>query len=177
MTSEENKALVRRAVQVFNRHDLDAIPETFAAVRCRFMRPRIILVFLMLAASLSPLSCFVTSRAIGVEISCEEFNENPHSIRNEFQVETGDKITAKLCSNPTTGFRWKYQMIGDIAVKEEDHDFVEPEGESVVGAAGQEVWTFEAVRQGTTEVHMEYGRQWEGGEQTQWTYRFTVKVE
>lgn len=141
------------------------------------MKVRIILIFLMLAASLSLLSCIITSRAIGVEISCDEFNENPHSIRNEFQVEIGDKITVKLCSNPTTGFQWKYEIIGDIVLKEEDHDFEEPEGEGVVGAAGEEIWTFEAVKQGTTEVRMEYSRPWEGGKQAEWTYTFTVTVE
>jgi len=141
------------------------------------MKVRIILIFLMLAASLSLLSCIITSRAIGVEISCDEFNENPHSIRNEFQVEIGDKITVKLCSNPTTGFQWTYQITGGTVIKEEDHDFEEPEGEGVVGAAGEEVWTFEAVKQGTTEVRMEYSRPWEGGEQAEWTYTFTVTVE
>ena len=141
------------------------------------MKVRIILIFLMLAASLSLLSCIITSRAIGVEISCDEFNENPHSIRNEFQVEIGDKITVKLCSNPTTGFQWKYEIIGDTVLKEEDHDFEEPEGKGLVGAAGKEIWTFEAVEKGTTEVRMEYSRPWEGGEQAEWTYTFTVTVE
>jgi len=71
----------------------------------------------MLVASLSLLSCIITSRAIGVEISCDEFNENPHNIRNEFQIEIGDKITVKLCSNPTTGFQWKYEAVGDIVLQ------------------------------------------------------------
>ena len=140
------------------------------------MKVRIILIFLMLAASLSLLSCIITSRAIGVEISCDEFNENPHSIRNEFQVEIGDKITVKLCSNPTTGFQWKYEIIGDIVLKEEDHDFEEPES-NVPGAAGIEVWTFEAVEKGTTVVRMVYSQPWEGGEKAVWTYTIAVTVE
>ena len=140
------------------------------------MKVRIILIFLMLAASLSLLSCIITSRAIGVEISCDEFNENPHSIRNEFQVEIGDKITVKLCSNPTTGFQWEYEMSGENVLKEEDHDFEEPEGD-VPGAAGIEVWTFEAVEKGTTEVHMAYSQPWAGGLKEEWTYTMTVTVE
>ena len=67
------------------------------------MRPRIILIFAMLVALLSSLSC-ITSREINVEITCDQFNENHHA-RNDFQVEIGDKIRAKLCSNPATGFR------------------------------------------------------------------------
>jgi len=98
-------------------------------------------------------------------------------MRNEFEAEIGDKITAKLCSNPTTGFQWKYEIIGNIVLKEEDHDFEEAEDEGLTGAAGREVWTFEAIEKGTTEVRMEYSRPWEGGEQAEWTYTMIVTVE
>ena len=141
------------------------------------MKTKILLIATILVITLLLSSCWVTSRAIGVEISCEDFTENPRSIINEFELEIGDKITVKLCSNPTTGFQWKYEIIGDNVLKEEDHDFEEREGEGVAGAAGKEVWTFEAVKQGTTEVRMEYSRPWEGGEQAEWTYTFTVTVE
>ena len=141
------------------------------------MKLRTILVFVILATSLSLLSCIVTSRLTDVEISCDEFNENPHSIRNEFQAEIGDKITVKLCSNPTTGFQWTYQITGGTVIKEEDHDFEEPEDKGLIGTAGKEVWTFEAVEKGTAEVRMEYSRPWEGGEKTEWTYTMTVTVE
>jgi predicted secreted protein len=112
-----------------------------------------------------------------VEISCDEFTENPNSIiRNEFQVEVGDKITVKLCSNPTTGFQWDYETTTENILKEEDHDFEESEGDTV-GAASIEVWTFEAVEKGTTEVLMEYSQPWEGGLKAEWTYTMTVTVE
>ena len=141
------------------------------------MKLRIMLTLTMLAASLSLLSCIVTSRATGVEISCEDFRENPHGMRDEFEVEIGDKITVELCSNPTTGFKWEYETIGEIVLKEEDYDFEEPKGEGIVGAAGKEVWTFEAIEKGTTEVRMEYSRPWEGGEKAEWTYLMIVTVE
>ena len=138
------------------------------------MKLRIMLIFAILTASLSVSSC-ITSRDINVEISCDQFNEN-HHMRNEFQVEIGDKIRAKLCSNPTTGFQWEYEMINENVLKEEDHDFEEPKGD-VPGAAGIEVWTFEAVNKGTTEVRMVYSQPWEGGEKEEWTYTITVTVE
>ena len=78
------------------------------------MKLRIVLIFLMLAASLSLLSCIVTSRDINVDISCDEFRASNHA-RNDFQVEIGNKIRAKLCSNPTTGFKWEYEMINEAA--------------------------------------------------------------
>jgi predicted secreted protein len=139
------------------------------------MKIRIILIFAMFVVSLSLLSCIITSRSINVEISCDQFTENNHA-RNEFQVEVGDKITVKLCSNPTTGFQWDHEIGVDGVLKEEDHDFEEPKG-NFPGAAGMEVWTFEAVGKGATEVRMAYSRPWEGGEKEEWTYTMTVTVE
>jgi len=141
------------------------------------MKSKVILIFAMVVIPLCFLSCIVTSRAISVEISCDEFNENPQSIRNEFEVEIADKITVKLCANPTTGYQWQYETTGDIVLKEEDHDFEEPQDENLVGGAGKEVWTFEAVEQGTTELRMEYSRPWEGGEKEEWIYTMIVTVE
>jgi predicted secreted protein len=139
------------------------------------MKQKIIPIFMIIIVLLALPSCIVTSRAIGVEISCNEFNENPHSIRNEFQVEIGDKITVKLCSNPTTGFQWDYETTVENVLKEEDHDFEELEGD-IPGAMGREIWTFEAVKKGTTKVQMEYSQPWEGGSKAEWAYMMTVTV-
>jgi len=138
------------------------------------VRLKIILIFAMLIALLSSISC-ITARDINVEITCDQFNENHHA-RNEFQVEIGDKIRAKLCSNPTTGFKWEYEMSNDNVLKEKDYDFEEPKG-NVVGAAGIEVWTFEAINKGTTEMRIAYNQPWEGGEKEVWTYTITITVE
>ena len=139
------------------------------------MKLKLILLFTMLIVSVSLLSCIVTSRDINVEITCDEFNENHHA-RNEFQVEIGDKIRVKMCSNPTTGFQWEYEMSNERVLKEEDHDFEEPKG-NVPGASSIEFWTFEAVEKGTTEVRMEYSQPWEGGLKAEWTYTMTVTVK
>ena len=128
----------------------------------------------MLAVSLLLLSC-VTSQLVNVEISCDQFNENPNAM-SEFTVNIGDKITVKLCSNPTTGYQWEYEMIGPELLMEEDHDFEEPEDEGMVGAAGKEVWTFEAIETGTTEIHMEYSRPFESGEPAEWSYVLYITV-
>jgi predicted secreted protein len=139
------------------------------------MKCRITLLSAMLAILLLIPSCIVTSRDINVDISCDEFIAHNH-VMNDFQAEIGDKIRVKLCSNPTTGFEWAYQMSNEGVLQEEDHDFEEPGGD-VPGAAGTEVWTFEAVEKGTTEVIMEYSQQWEGGLKAEWTYTITVTVE
>jgi inhibitor of cysteine peptidase len=140
------------------------------------MKFRITLLFAVLLVSLLMSSCIITSHDIEVEITCGQFNENHHAT-GDFQMEVGDKIRVKLCSDATTGFRWQYDINNENILKEEDHDFIEPEGDDLAGAAGQEVWTFEAVEKGTTEVRMEYSQPWEGGVKAEWTYTFTVTVE
>ena len=140
------------------------------------MKMKLIAIATLLLVSLSLSSCIITSQLINVAISCEEFQENPNSIINDFQIEIGDKITVKLCSNPTTGFQWGYEMSGDNAIKEEDHDFEEPNGD-VVGASGTEVWTFEGTAKGTIVVLMEYSQPWGGGIKKEWTYRMNITVQ
>jgi len=140
------------------------------------MKLRFFLVFTVLITVLLLSSCVVTSHDYNAEISCDEFREINHR-SDTFKVEVGDKIRLELCSNPTTGFQWDYEITTENIVKEEeDHDFQEPSGD-VVGAAGIDVWTFEAVENGTTEVHMEYSRSQEGGEKAEWTYTIIVTVD
>jgi predicted secreted protein len=136
---------------------------------------RIFFIFTIFATVLLLSSCIVTSHDFNVEISCDEFGENNHR-SGEFEIEVGDKIRMKLCSDPTTGFQWGYEMTVENVLREEDHDFEEPEGDTP-GATGIEIWTFEAVETGTTEVQMEYSQPSEGGLKSQWTYNVTVTVE
>jgi inhibitor of cysteine peptidase len=138
------------------------------------MRLRVILAFIVVATSLSPLSC-ITLRRANVEISCNQFYENHHQ-RSELHTAVRDTIAVKLCSNPTTGFQWEYVMSEGSVLQEEEHDYKEPEGDAP-GTAGKEVWIFRAVEKGTTEVHMEYSQPWEGGEKAEWTFTMTVIVE
>ncbi|MFC2071478.1 protease inhibitor I42 family protein [Chloroflexota bacterium] len=140
------------------------------------MKLKFFLILTILTAALSPLSCAVASSKTHVQISCDELQDN-HHIRNDFHVTIGETIMVELCSNPTTGFKWKYETIGKIVLEKKDYEFVEPEDEGIVGAGGKEVWTFEVIEKGTTEIRMEYTRPWEGGEQGEWTYTMTVTVD
>ena len=139
------------------------------------MKQRAILILLLLFSTIFMQSC-ITSRDIHVEISCDEFTENPKSMQNDFQIEVGDKVYIELCSNPSTGFKWNYDLSGDNVLKEEGYDFEEPDGD-VVGASGKEVWTFEAIEKGTTVINMEYSQPWQGGIKGEWTYRINVVVD
>jgi predicted secreted protein len=139
------------------------------------MKYRTILVLSLLLSTIFLLSC-ITSRETYVEISCDDFMEHPTSIRNDFEIEVGDKVYVELCSNPTTGFEWSYEMSGDTAVREEDHDYSAPDND-VPGTPGKETWTFEGISKGTTEIFMAYSQPWDGGIKEEWTYKISVVVK
>jgi len=45
-----------------------------------------------------------------------------------------------------------------------------------VGAGGEEVWTFKALKAGTSKISMEYSQSWEGGMKAAETFALTVVV-
>jgi inhibitor of cysteine peptidase len=77
------------------------------------------------------------------------------------EVEKGEEFAIVLESNPTTGYQWKLAEPLDeeilILVKTE---FEEPD-EELLGAPGEEKWTFKAENLGETEITMAYVRPWE----------------
>ncbi|MFC1911670.1 DUF4382 domain-containing protein [Chloroflexota bacterium] len=113
-----------------------------------------------------------------VEVSCDDFAGNQH-ISKEIEVEAGDSFKIALCSNQTTGFQWSEsaQIDDETIVEQTDHEFISPEEQQLVGAAGQEVWTFQALQEGTATVKIEYGQPWEGGTKAEWTFTLTLVVE
>jgi len=113
-----------------------------------------------------------------VEVSCDEFMNVKH-ISKEIEVNAGDSFKVTLCSNPTTGFEWSESaQIGDQAVvKQVNHKFTAPKNKQLAGAAGQEIWTFRALQEGTTTISMEYSQPWEGGTKVEWTFELTVVIK
>ena len=117
---------------------------------------------------------------VWVEKYCEEFQEKQH-ISETIEVNAGDTLVVVLCSNPTTGFRWSEDaQISDSSVlQQEIHEFHGPESEPPPppGTPGLESWRFKALKPGTSTIHVEYSRPWEGGEKGEWTYtlEFVVK--
>lgn len=131
----------------------------------------------------------VTPEPASLEVSCDDFMAGKH-ISRELEVNAGESFTVILCSNPTTGFEWSEAAeIGDQTVIQQiDHEFVTPasgasdQGKGkgsppLAGAPGQEIWTFKALKAGTSTVSLEYSQPWEGGEKGEWTYVLTVTVK
>ena len=138
------------------------------------MLPRIFLVLILCVTALSVSAC-VTSHDYEAELTCEQFADNSHQ-SGAFALEVGDKLRLELCSDQAAGYQWDYEFTTQNVVNEEDHDFEEPQG-GAAGAAGVELWTFEAVGEGTTEIQMEYSQASGDGTEAEWTYTITVTVE
>jgi inhibitor of cysteine peptidase len=147
------------------------------------MKSKLIMMGLMVVLALSLVACGAPAQPAGLwvwaETYCDEFYNNKH-ISETIEVNTGDTLVVVLCSNPTTGFRWVEEaQISDTGVlKQVSHEFIGPESEPPPppGTPGQEAWTFEVLKEGTSTVSMEYSRPWEGGEKGEWTYTLTVIV-
>lgn len=91
-----------------------------------------------------------------------------------------DSLIVALDSNPSTGYSWSLVSISDTSVIEKVHDEYKPEptpeGTPLVGAGGEEIWTFVAVGAGTSTIEMMYSRPWESVEPAA-RFNITVTVE
>jgi inhibitor of cysteine peptidase len=79
------------------------------------------------------------------------------TITQNVTLAVGNILTVKLGSNFSTPYRWTPNAkIGDSTiVQQTDHDFVKPTTD-YMGAPGTEVWTFTALKPGTTTISTSY---------------------
>lgn len=98
----------------------------------------------------------------------------------EKTLAVGDLLIVTLDSNATTGYSWNLSEISDAAIiRYVSDEYVAPEQSDppVVGAPGQEVWTFEALAAGTAAISMRYIQPWMPDADPAETFDITVIVE
>jgi inhibitor of cysteine peptidase len=78
-------------------------------------------------------------------------------ITQSVTLAVGDTLKVQLASNYSTPYRWAPDTkIGDSGiVKQTSHVFVQPSSDTR-GAPGTEVWTFTALKPGTTTISTSY---------------------
>jgi inhibitor of cysteine peptidase len=94
-------------------------------------------------------------------------------------AEVDQTIVVTLPSNPSTGFTWPdvVQLNNKELLQQKDHKFV-PSGQTqVVGASGQDVWTFKTINEGTAVISMDYSQPWQGGVQRQFSFTAYILIE
>ena len=107
----------------------------------------------------------------------DEFDQNK-PVRKQVEINKGDTLLVTLVSNATTGFSWdESALIADVGIMQQLTHKSVAAGSNKIGAAGEEQWTFKALKAGTTTVHLEYSRQWAGGEKGLWVFDLTVTVK
>ena len=139
------------------------------------MKLKIVLMIIICAALLALLACgssSTTPKQVSVDSSYSG---------KEVEIAAGGSLTVTLESNQTTGFQWELTTISDQAVLEKvDQKYVAPEatqnGAPVVGAPGEEVWTFKALQKGKSTISMGYSRPWESVPPAK-TFTLTVTVK
>jgi predicted secreted protein len=91
-------------------------------------------------------------------------------------VDAGASFTVTLDSNPSTGFAWSISDITAEAVIDDVGSEFKDADNGMVGAGGQEVWTFDALAEGTSTIEMQYSRSWETDVEPAETFTVTVVV-
>ena len=138
---------------------------------------------ILVVVLLALIACSSGLAQVVVEVTYDEFLEVKDTISRHvsknIEVSAGSSFKVALWSNQTTGFRWSESAtIGDRSVIQQlDHEFPPPEEGGVVGADGIEVWTFKALKIGTSDISMEYSQPWEGGEKDAYGFFLTVVVK
>ena len=95
----------------------------------------------------------------------------------QIELSPGDSLVVTLDSNPSTGFAWSISGITDEGVIDDVNNEFKGADTGMMGAGGQEVWTFEAGDKGTSTIEMQYSRPWETGIEPAATFNVTVVVK
>lgn len=88
-------------------------------------------------------------------------------------------VIVALASNPSTGYSWAVVATEPANLELDGEPTYVPPGSTtpVVGAAGTEVFTFKAIKTGSSKLSMAYARSFETGVAPEETFEITVKVE
>ncbi len=78
------------------------------------------------------------------------------------EAKTGESFVIQLEENPTTGYEWTVTISDENIVKKTDDQYTtESRDEDIVGAGGVHTYTFEALKEGSTQITFVYERSFE----------------
>jgi predicted secreted protein len=107
----------------------------------------------------------------------ESWHLKKKAVTQSFEVKPGKRFKITVESNRSTGYQWRLaRPLDQKVVKLIGSGYRSPEVK-LPGAGGKEIWTFEAVAPGRTEIAMQYVRPWEKGVPPARTAKFAVVVK
>mgnify|MGYP003812739293 FL=1 len=96
----------------------------------------------------------------------------------EYRLAPSNSLTLMLNSNPTTGYRWTASY-DEKMLTLTGKVYQQAGNGNLLGQGGKDMWRFQALQAGTTELKITYSRPWEPippGESVQPIKTFTLKV-
>lgn len=94
----------------------------------------------------------------------------------EISAQTGQNFSMLLSSNPTTGFRWSLAVVPEAAIATLITNEYIPPAKAMIGAGGNEKWSFRAVGKGRTSISFIYTRPWEKDAEPARRETFSINV-
>lgn len=89
--------------------------------------------------------------------------EEDSSANKDISITVGQKFIITLKSNPTTGYGW-YPIYDERMIVLNSKNYHEDKldnDKNIVGRGGTEIFTFQGIKVGKTDIKMEYKRPWE----------------
>lgn len=90
-------------------------------------------------------------------------------------LQTNEVLKIRLPANPSTGYVWQYKETGDAVLGLENVGFYN-DVNGLIGAAGDQVWTFRAQKSGIVELTYIYVRPWEPERVPAQRFKLTIQV-
>ncbi len=91
-------------------------------------------------------------------------------------VRQNEEIAIRLDENPSTGYRWVVEQDGGEILHLLHSDFVQSTGDRI-GAGGQRVFTFQALKAGDASLKFKLWRSWEGDRSLKARFAVDVRVK
>ncbi len=141
------------------------------------MKLRMLPVLAMLLILLLPIACSKPSNGPLIIWDCYHLDNQPH-ISQQVNVAAGNTVTVYLCALDTD-FQWSEsaQISDQTVVKQTKDDFTPLRRAGFRSFPAGDLWTFKALKKGTSTIALDYSQPWEGGEKGKWTLNLTVVVE
>ena len=141
------------------------------------MKIKLVLPVLIAILALSLPACSPAVKEVALQATYDDFTQNKNLTR-ETTLRAGSVVKVTVASNPTTGFKWGLANISAPAViaLNGESEYVLPDS-AALGAGGQEIWTFKALKRGTSSISLAYSRPWEGGTKAERTVDIYITVK
>ena len=95
----------------------------------------------------------------------------------QITLNPGGKLVIRLDGNPTTGYTWEAVNLDSSFLQQVGGIDFNSSNPNLVGSGGQQTFTFQALKSGSTILTLVYHRPWESGVAPLQTYQIFVTIK